>query len=1121
MWLTRLALRNPIFILMVSLAIVILGGTSLTRMPVDLFPNISLPVLIVGTIYQGASPEDVEKTVTYQVEKAVTSVSNVDHVQSYSKEGLSIVQVWLRWGSNIESAMVEVTQHIQQVLNILPAGVQQPFVIKFDVSNLPVCNITVGGAGIDERRLYDLAYNLIAPQLEQLPGVATATVNGGKVRQITVSVDRDQMKARGISILDVVNAIGNSNLIQPSGWIRIGARQYNIFSNAQFRLVPSIAQVVVATVAGVPVRVADLGTVSDSSEEQTNIVRADGRRAVYLAINKQPGANTVDVVSAVRERLKHLVGVPEAVKLKLTFDQSVYINDAIHSLEHEALEGAALAFVVILLFMQSLPGTLIVSVAIPLSIVATFLLLYFSGQAINVFTLGGLALGVGRLVDDAIVELENISRHFTAGNSGTPGVLAAAREVAMPILASTVTTIVVFLPIIFITGVAQLLFIPMALAISYSLSASFLVSRTVTPLLCLKYLGPERRCDPKSARLLERAGAFVQGLMRGLEQAYGRMLERALARPVVTVGVVAALFVASLGLVPLIGTEFFPASDESHFEVAIRAPVGSRIEYTERLVERIEAEIRRELPPGTLKMMLSNIGLLTTAGKVNAQAAVYSSNTGPHAAFIDVELVRPDRRALSTEEIVARLRTTLSAAFPEAQLYIRPTGMVESVLNFGAEAPIEVEVLGYDLAQGREVAARVAAAMQATPGLAGVRIAREPDFPKFNIVIDRIKASLLGVNERDAANAILYSLNGNTLNPPVFTDPVTGNEYNIVVQLRFADRSHISDLGEIFLVNRGLPPSTSVSGLPAALNLITSGVPGAGQGGGGELPGGGEQPPPAPLAPVTGTAGASAAPAVNQIVQMRNIARILPGAGPLEIDRKYLQRVIDVTASPAGRDLGTLALDLRQRLDQISLPPGFNLRLAGQIAQQQSAFSSLYFATALALLLVYMVMASQFRSLIDPFIIMFTVPFGMTGVVWALYLTGTTFSTSSFMGVIMMAGIVVSNGVLLVDYANVLRRRGLAAREAVVQAGRTRLRPILMTTVATLVGLFPMALGLGIGSESNAPLARAVIGGLSVSTVLTLFFVPAFYLLLENIFPRTMRPFDEDEDEDLLAVSGQ
>jgi multidrug efflux pump subunit AcrB len=1113
MWLTRIALRNPIFILMVSLAVVILGTTSLIRMPVDLFPNISLPVLIVGTIYQGASPEDVEKTITYQVEKAVTAVSNVDHVQSYSKEGLSIVQVWLRWGSNIESGMVEVTQHIQQILNILPAGVQQPFVVKFDVSNLPVCNVTVSGAGIDERRLYDLAYNLIAPQLEQLPGVATATVNGGKVRQITVSVARDRMQSRGISILDVVNAIGNSNLIQPSGWIRIGERQYNIFSNAQFRLVPSIARVVVATVAGVPVRVGDIGTVSDSAEEQTNIVRANGRRAVYLAINKQPGANTVDVVNAVRERLKHLMGVPDVVKLRLTFDQSVYIKDAIRNLEHEALEGAVLAFVVILLFMQSLAGTLIVTVAIPLSIVATFLLLYFSGQAINVFTLGGLALGVGRLVDDAIVELENISRHFTAGNTGESGVLAAAWEVAMPILASTVTTIVVFLPVIFITGIAQLLFIPMALAISYSLSASFLVSRTVTPLLCLKYLGPERERDPKSTKLLERVAALVQIFLRALEQTYERVLQRALAHPVVTVGAVAILFVLSLGLVPFIGTEFFPSSDESHFEVVIRAPVGSRIEYTEALVKRIEAEIRRELPPGALKMMLSNIGLLTTAGKVNAEAAVYSTNTGPHAAFIDVELVRPDQRALSTDEIIARLRKGLTAAFPEAQLYIRPTGTVESVLNFGAEAPVEVEVLGYDLAQAQEVAARVAAAMQATPGLAGVRIAREPDFPKFNIVIDRIKASLVGVNERDAANAILYSLNGNTLNPPIFTDPVTGNEYNIVVQLRPEDRSHVSDLGEIFLVNRGLAPSTSISGFPASLNVITSGVPGAGQGGGGELPGGGLQPPPPPLAPLTGTAGATSSPATNQIVQVRNIARILPGAGPLEIDRKYLQRVTDVTGSPMGRDLGSLAEELRQRLDQIPLPPGFSLRLAGQIAQQQSAFSSLYFATALALLLVYMVMASQFQSLVDPFIIMFTVPFGMTGVIWALYLTGTTFSTSSFMGLIMMAGIVVSNGVLLVDYANVLRRRGLAAGEAVVKAARTRLRPILMTTVATLVGLLPMALGLGIGSESNAPLARAVIGGLSVSTILTLFFVPAFYQLLESIFPRTLRPLDEDNDD--------
>ncbi|MCL5044296.1 MAG: efflux RND transporter permease subunit [Deltaproteobacteria bacterium] len=1111
MWLTRAALRNPILILMVSVGLVVLGATSLDRLPVDLFPNISLPVLIVGTIYQGASPEDIEKTVTYQIEKAVTSVSDVDHVQSASKDGLSIVQVWLHWGASIDSAMVEVTQHIEQIINTLPVGIQQPFVIKFDVSNLPVCDVTVAGGGLDQRALYDLAYNTIEPQLEQLSGVASATVNGGKIRQITISVDRDKMAARAVSILDVVNAVGNSNLIQPSGWVRVGKRQYNVFSNSQFRVIAHLGDIVIGSRARVPVKVRDIASVRDSFEEQTNVVRVNGRHAVYLAVNKEPGANTVEVVDRVRRRIRHLVGVAPGVRLDVTFDQSRYIRESIASLEREAAQGALLAFAVILLFLQSLRATVIVALAIPLSFMMTFLLFYFSAQTINVFTLGGLALGVGRLVDDAIVMLENMVRHFAAGERGTQAALAAAQEVSMPILASTITTVVVFLPIIFITGVAQLLFIPTALAISYALGASFLVSTTATPLLCLRYLdrAEQGRAASRSAFgfLAERARRLVAWLDSG----YQRLLGAALVRRRLTMGAVLVFSLASLALVPFIGTEFFPATDESQFQVTLRAPVGATLKATERLVGEVERFIRAGMPQGTVRLMLSNVGLLTTAGKVNAEAAVYSSNTGPHAAFIQVDLAAPDRRRWSTAELVNRLRPALRAAFPQARITVSPSGIVRNVLNFGTPAPVDAEVLGYDLATGRALAEKVADAMRAVGGLSDIQVARERDFPELDVNIDRTKAALVGINERDAANAVLYSLNGNTLNPPVYTDPVTGNEYNIIVQLRPEDRSHLSDLGDIFLVNRGMGPAASVSGLPASLNLITTGVPGAGAGG--ALPGGGLQPPPPPLAPQAGLAGPTGQPQANTIVPLRNVASIRPGSGPLEIDRKYLQRVIDVTANPLGSDLGTVAARLRAKLAELAPTPGFTVRLGGQIAEQQTAFASLGFAAALAIALVYMVLASQFRSLLDPLIIMFTVPLGLTGVAWALFLTGTPLSVSSFMGVIMMAGIVVSNAVLMVDYTNLLRRRGVELHAAVIGAARTRLRPVLMTTAATLVGLLPMALGWGVGAETNAPLARAVIGGLAVSTVLTLFLVPTIYELSERRFPRRLPGFDDGDDD--------
>jgi CzcA family heavy metal efflux pump len=1047
MWLTRAALRYPVLIAMVTLAVVILGLTSLGRLPIDLFPNINLPVVRVGTLYPGAGPEDIERTVTYPVEKAVASITNVEHVESFSKQGVSLVSVWLDWGANIESAMVEGTNKVQQTLSILPTGVQTPFIIKFDLSNIPVCNVTVSGGQLDERDLYDLAYNTIAPQLEQLPGVASATVNGGKIRQITVSVDRERMAAIGLSMLDVVRAINGANLIEPAGWIKVGARQYQVSTNSQIKVIERINDVVVAWRAGVPVRIGDLGVASDSFEEQTNVVRIDGRHGVNLSINKQPGTNTVETVDAVRGAIRHLIGVPAGVRLGLSFDQSLYIRESISALRHEALQGALLAFVVILIFLQNLRGTVIISLAIPLSILATFLLLYLTGQTLNIFTLGGLALAVGRMVDDSIVELENISRHFAAQGVGRRSVLDAAAEVAMPIFASTVTTVIVFLPAIFVSGIARILFIPIAVAVTCSLVASFFVSTTVTPLLCVRFLIDDRHTVGRPRAIAD----FCRRMLSGLEGAYRRGLEAALRHRVALVsGVLGAAALSAL-LIPYIGVEFFPTADESQFRVVMRAPIGTRLEETEKLVERLEAAITAVIPPEWIEQVQSNIGLLSTAGRASGRSATYSPNTGPHAAWIQVYLVSRERRSRSTIELVDKLRPLLERDFPGMHLYMDPGGIVKRVLNFGSSAPIDVELLGYDLSQAASLAKQVASIMKSTRGVADVQISREENFPEFDINIDRAKAALAGIYEYDAAHLILDSTNGSTQSPSVYIDPGTGNQYNIVARYDQRYRSNFNDLGDTFLIN--------------------------------------------PLA-----AGDAAR---NQgVVRLRSIATIVPGAGPLEIDRKYLQRIIDITANPAGRDLGAIAGELEGKFAALKLPPGFSLRLGGQIAQQRGTFRSLGWAAALALMLVYMVLAAQFQSLMDPFVIMFSVPLGVVGVIWSLFLTGTTFSTTSFMGVIMMVGIVVSNGVLLVHYTNLLRARGEELHGAVIDAAVTRLRPILMTTVATLAGLLPMAIGLSVGSEANAPLARAVIGGLAVSTVLTLFFIPALYTFTEEHQPR-------------------
>ena len=1045
MWLTLLALRNRIGILMLSLAMVVLGLTALQRLPVDLFPQIQVPVAFVGVIYKGAPPLDIEQSVVYPIEKAVSSASNVEHVESFSKQGLGAVQIWFNWGADINVGQMEVMQRITQILNSLPPGILQPFIVKFDVSNIPVSIVSVASDELDERALYDLAYNTIAPQIEQIANVAAATVEGGRIRQININLDPALLSARGLSILDVVKSVKASNVILPSGDVKSGNLDYNVFTNNQFRTVEPIQDVIIkVNPQGNPVRVRDVGTVTDSSDIQTNIVHADGARSVFLRVNKQPIANTVEVVDALRAALPKILGVPEGVNLSISFDQSLYIRQSIRNLVEQALHGSLLAAAVIFIFLRNLTSTVIASVAIPLSMLVTFIVLYFTGQTLNVFTLGGLALGIGRLVDDSIVELENIQRHLNTNPNRWDSILAAAREVAMPILASTVTTVVVFLPMFFVVGIARLLLIPLTVTIAIALFTSFLVSRTVTPALCYKFLRPEQEAHRAMPHWLATLMEWSRHRYDSLDRGYEDSLRWVLGHRRLFILTVLLIFIGSLTLIPRIGTEFLPVSDESQFRLVLRAPVGQRVERTEQQVTEIERVLRTVIPSNELETIVSSTGILS-----QGRASLFNPNTGPHTSSIQVYLVSPEKRTRSQVDIMNDVRPKIVKLLPGVSMYFDPGGIVKRVTSFGSQKAVDVEIYGYDFDKAREVIAQVKEIMEQTPGLADIEPSREENYPEINVTVDREKAALLGISEADVASTVLFSLNGNgQTDPIIYTDPHNGNEYFINAWLAEEHRSSLTDLEHILL--------TTKTGEP---------------------------------------------------VLLKNVASLKLNAGPVKIDRKYFQRVIHLTANPTTRTLGEIASDLESAFSELQLPAGFSIRLAGQIQQQRETFQGMQFAIVLSLLLVYMVMAAQFKSLIDPFIIMFAVPMGLPGVILILFLTDTTLSTASLMGIIMMFGIVVSNGVLLVDYTNVLRRRGTLLQNAVVTAARTRLRPILMTSLATIFGLLPMAIGLGTGGETNAPLARAVVGGLTVSTLLTVFLIPTLYMILEEWVPR-----DQEEE---------
>jgi CzcA family heavy metal efflux pump len=1042
MWLTRLALKYPISTLMASFAVLVLGLVSFFQIPIDMLPNIQLPSITAVTFYSGAGPMDMEQSITVPIERAVSSTSDVDYIQSSTREGISQVRIYFNWEANTSEGFIDIIQKINRVLNILPDGVSQPQVLKFDITNTPILSIALS-SDIDERELYDLAYNIIEPQLEHIPGVATAQVSGGKIREIHITLDRNRIEAANLSSQQVVQAIQNSNLILPSGEIKSGVFDYSLKTESQFNVVEPMGDIIVKTVNDVPVRMSDIARIEDSYQELTRLIRTNGKHGVVLRVQKTPGSNTVDVVDQINKELPNLRDIPQSVKVSTSFDQSEYIRNSISGLMREGGLGAILAVLVIIIFLRNSRSTLIIFVAIPLSILVTFIFFRFTNTSLNIMTLGGLALGVGRLVDDSIVELENISRHYTNMKrdkvSKLQATLDAAQEVAAPIFVSTLTTVIVFLPVVFLTGISKLLFIPLVITITVALFASFFVSRTVTPLLCYKALLGEREVDPNSKKRLDRLQLKTKKWLNDLDNFYENTLRSSIKhRKSVIIGIV-AFSALSFILFKFIGTEFFPDSDENQFTINVRMPVGTRVEITEKFIEQVEKIVQENVPE------VNNI--ISDMGVSNSRSGGFGGG-GSHSGNVQVSLIPVADRDRSVFDIIKVLRPKIMA-LPGAQTYLNSGGFLKFLLNFGSSAPIDVAILGYDFETSDDLSQKVFDIVKSTSGTTDVRISRDNNLPEARIVVDRVRAGALDVSVSQISNTISTGMSGSVAS--LFSDPRTGNQYNILVRMSEDYRKNIDDIKKLTV----LTPS-------------------------------------------------------GKTVPIGNFVDIKMTKSPVQIDRKYQQRLVDVTANVEGRDLGSIAEEIKAKLAELEKPPGFEIQLSGNAEQQSKTFSSLFLAFGLAIVLVYMVMASQFQSLVDPFIIMFSVPLGMVGVVWMLFITNTTLSVTSFEGVIVMVGIVVSNGILLIDYTNRLRKKGVELHEAVLKGGKTRLRPILMTTLATVLGLIPMAVGIG-GESSQAPLAIAVIGGLTASTFLTLIFVPTLYTLFEEKFHRGKKMAEDAE----------
>jgi HAE1 family hydrophobic/amphiphilic exporter-1 len=1021
------AIRNPYFIIVVCLIVAVVGTVALVRMPVDMFPAIHIPVVVAATFYSGMPPEQVEATITSRFERFFTLASNIDHIESRSLPGVSLIKVYFQPGTDADSAVNNISNLAMANLRRLPPGTLPPVVMKFDASSLPVCLVTVKGEGLTEAALRDLAQFTVRNQLAGVPGASVPQPFGGFYRQIMIYANPAKMESYQLSPMDLVRTVNDSNLILPAGDVKIGPIDYAIYSNSQLRNVEEINNLPIKTVGDTVVRLSDVAEAKDEHQIQYNAVSVDGQPSVYIAVLKQGGdTNTIAVVDGIKKAVAKLFDIPKQLVANVVFDQSLFVKRAIETLVHEGGIGLFLTSAMILLFLGSMRATVAVFLSIPLSALATFLALWISGNSVNTMILGGLALAFSRLIDNSVVVLENIFRHLEAGETPHSAAEKGGKEVALPVLSATLTTAVVFFPVLFLYGVSKFLFTALALAVVLSLAASYVVALTVVPVFCARFLKSAHSKNWFHLAFNRQFAKFVHG--------YDHFGVIAFKRPLITVVAILLICVSSAALFPMIGLAFFPRTDAGQFVINVKAATGTRLEVTQEEIRHVEKIIRESIPKDELDIIVSNIGITPDF------SAMYTSNSASHTAFIQTSLHEDHKR--SSFEYMKVVRARLAAEMPQLQTCFQTGSMVDAVLNLGLPAPIDLQVSGSNLQTNFKIAGDLAAKIRNIPGVQDIYIPQDLDYPSIQMNIDRTHAAKLGLQQKEVISNVITSLVSNQMIAPSFwVDPKSGTDYLLTVQYPENQVKNMEDLKSI---------------------------------------------------PVRGTNQSQS----SRLDAMAEFKRTL---SPTEVNHYQLRRVIDVFVGPAGEDLGKIASAIDRLVAETKVPEGVKIDMRGMVQGMRISFTSFGLGLILAVVLLYLILVAQFKSFVDPALILLAVPPGIAGVMVTLVITNTTLNVQSLMGVVMMVGIVVSNSILIVEFTHRLHQHdGYSMRDAVSHACRIRLRPVLMTSLATIFGLLPMALKFGTGSEAYAPLARAIIGGLTVSLVATVFLVPAAMLLLHG-----------------------
>ena len=1035
----KFALKYPYFIIMVCMVIAVVGVTTIVGMPVDLFPKIDIPVVVVATFYSGMPPQQIEADITDTFERFFTLGSNIDHIESRSLTGVSLIKIYFKPGTDRNAALSNIANLAMADLRRLPPGTLPPVVLGMDASSQPVCLVTLKGRGLSETDLKDLAQFQVRNQIANVPGASVPQPFGGRYRQIMVYVDPVKLQAYNMSLMDVVHAVNESNLILPAGDVRIGTKDYNIYANSQTPNVQALNDLPLKSDGNASVLVRDIGRAEDSGTIQTNIVRVDGQRSVYIPILKQGGdSNTITIVDGMKAAIKDLVDIPSSLRTAVVFDQSIFVKGAIKNLIKEATIGLVLTGVMILVFLGSPRATFAVLLSIPLSALVCLLLMNAMGGSINTMLLGGLALAFSRLIDDSVVVLENIFRYLEMGEAPFAAAEKGGMEVSLAVLAATSTTSIVFFPVTLFAGVSRYIFRDLALGVVLSIFASYIFAMTVVPLYCSKFIRLSHGDVQEGHKpaLFRRFEAKFNEYFRRMLDYYEIQVTRAMKRPrrtalVILVGVAIVL----VGLFPILGRSYFPRTDPGQFVINIKCPSGTRIELSNRYIAQVEDEIRKVIPSEDLGMIVSNIGITPDL------SAIFTSNSAMDTAFVQVSL-KEDHKT-GSYAYMERVRRRLAADMPELTTYFQAGGLVDSVINQGLPAPIDIQVSGNDLDQSFGIALDIAKQVRQLRNVSDVLIPQDLRYPGLELNIDRERANLIHISPKEVVDNVITAMTSNgMIAPSYWIDPKTGNNYMLTVQ--YFDQK---------IANMSLDDFKQI---PLRASNVTDYTP------------------------------------------LQSVADIKEINTPTEVDHYQIRRVIDIYVMPSSETLVGVSHDVNKIIDSIHKSRNVRITVRGAVVNMNQSFMRFAIGLLLSIALVYLILMAQFTSFIDPFIILMAIPPGLAGVVLILLLTHSTLNIMSLMGVIMMTGIVVSNSILIVEFAGILHGQGEPLLEAVVQSCKIRLRPILMTSLATLLGMLPMALGLEAGSEQYAPLARAIIGGLGVSVVVTVFLVPAVYLVVHG-----------------------